>query len=459
MRTTLLLLAAVWLAPGLKAQEPTDTTGGRKKVTIVRTWTDDQGRVHKETIIKEGNPDPNDEGWFASDRSEAPEDAVLSREVEISVMEDSGTSGSPRRAPWESLSEDIRRGIPDVERYLRDAGVELQEISRDLDRSLSGPAFLGVVTEPHPQGAHITEVVDDSPAARAGLQPGDILTHLGDQAVRNQQDLVRALRRYKAGDMAGIQWLRDGEALSAETVLDQRGGGGMRRSSPPAREERILLYQAPRVRADRSAWLGVRMEDHRDGIRVSQVMRNSPARAVGLAPGDILYRIDRRSLGNPDELITYLRDKKEGDRVVLYLRREGKKLEVPVILGDRTGCCLPSDCPPGCCENEGMSSEEIRIQDTGSPIPAGPGDLALPDLRIYPNPTGGLVRIAFRTPSEEGFTLRVLDPQGVAVQIRELQGINRFDEELDLRDYPSGNYTLIIEQDGRFLSRTIIRTR
>lgn len=188
-------------------------------------------------------------------------------------------------------------------------------------------------------------------------------------------------------------------------------------------------------------------------------MRNSPARAVGLIPGDILYRIDRRSLSAPADLTLYLREKKEGDRVILHLRREGRKLEVPVTLGDRTGCCMPADCPPGCCEEGDIVSEEIRIEEPGLAPPAAPGDLELPDLRIYPNPTGGLVRVAFRTPSEEGFTLRLLDPQGKELEVRELRGIDRFDEELDLRNYPPGNYTLFVEQGGRYLSRTIIRNR
>lgn len=90
---------------------------------------------------------------------------------------------------------------------------------------------------------------------------------------------------------------------------------------------------------------------------------------------------------------------------------------------------------------------------------SGRGTLNLPDLRIFPNPTGGQVRVAFRTPTEEGFTVRILDPQGQALLVREIQGSDRFDEPFDLQAYPSGNYTLVIEQNGQFLTRTIIRNR
>jgi len=471
MRTIVLLLSGLLLSGLVAAQETSPEGPSRKKVTITRTWTDEEGREQKVTIIKEGVADEELDTWFEAEEAGIPAGAASSREVEIRVYggrpgEDPGT-----QAPWETISEDIRRGMPDVERYLRDAGVELQDLGAGLNRAMSGPAFLGVVTEPGAEGALITEVVAGSAAEQAGLQPGDQLTRIDGHPVRRQQDLSRVMGRLRPGDQVPFQYRRDQEERTAEITLGQRRPLRMeQRAVPGDRNDRVMLYrERPAKTPDDRAWLGILMEQDRDGVRISEVMRNTAARAVGLQPGDLIYRIDRRNVTTPEDVSTVLKDRKEGERVTLHIRREGRKIEVPVVLGSRDGCCLPSDCPPGCClpshcppgccEDMGQSGKSTPGESGEVVIGDDREILNLPDLRIYPNPTGGMVRVAFRTPSEEGFNVRILDPQGKTVMVQELRSVDRFDEEIDLQAYPSGNYTLFIEQDGRFLTRTIIRNR
>jgi hypothetical protein len=461
MRTTVLLLSGLLLSGLAAAQETPLEALSRKKVTITRTWTDEGGREQRVTIIKEGAAAEELDAWFEAEEAEIPAGASSSREVEIRVFEDRVGEDPGPQAPWETLSVDIRRGMPDVERYLRDAGVELQELGVSLNRAMSGPAFLGVVTEPGADGALITEVVEGSAAEQAGLQPGDLLTRIDGHAVRRQQDLSRVLGRLRPGDQVSVHYRRDQEERTAEVTLGQRRPARTaQRALPGEMNDRVLLFrERPAKAPDDRAWLGIRMAEHRDGVRISEVMRNTAARAVGLQPGDLLYRIDRKSVASPEDVSIALKDRKEGERVTLHIRRDGRKMEVPVVLGSRDGCCLPADCPPGCCEEMGESARPTP-GDSGKTIIGDDSEtLHLPDLRIYPNPTGGVVRVAFRMPSEEGFAVRILDPQGKTVMVQELRGVDRFDEEIDLQAYPSGNYTLFIQQDGRFLTRTIIRNR
>jgi serine protease Do len=64
---------------------------------------------------------------------------------------------------------------------------------------------------PNVKGAVITEVRPDSPAASAGLQPGDVITGVGNQRVTSPDDAVKAIRGQK-GSVA-LRILRDGHNL------------------------------------------------------------------------------------------------------------------------------------------------------------------------------------------------------------------------------------------------------
>ncbi|HEY8279350.1 MAG TPA: M28 family peptidase [Bdellovibrionota bacterium] len=73
-------------------------------------------------------------------------------------------------------------------------------------------------------GVLLQGVRPDSPAAKAGLQTGDILTGLGEINVRNLQDLVFALRYYRPNEEVLVRWQRQGKEMSAEAVLQERSG-------------------------------------------------------------------------------------------------------------------------------------------------------------------------------------------------------------------------------------------
>ena len=75
------------------------------------------------------------------------------------------------------------------------------------------------------EGALITSVQEDSPAATAGLQVGDVVTAVNGEAVNAEQTLRDRLFAYEAGDTITLDVLRDGETLSLEATLEQGGPG------------------------------------------------------------------------------------------------------------------------------------------------------------------------------------------------------------------------------------------
>lgn len=72
-----------------------------------------------------------------------------------------------------------------------------------------------------PMGAYVSYVEDGSCAAAAGLQPGDIITVLGDFQVSGYNDFQQVVRRYSAGDAVRLSVYRAGETLTLSLVFDE----------------------------------------------------------------------------------------------------------------------------------------------------------------------------------------------------------------------------------------------
>lgn len=157
------------------------------------------------------------------------------RRLELSV-----TPGPSGPGLDESFAELLRRGLDD---NLRGTGPtpldpqvpRLPQIPRDRRPSgdwLSGAGRLGVVAqEMTPQlaeyfgakeGVLVSSVTEDSPAARAGLKAGDVVTAVGGVAVKTPADLGRAIRAIPVGQDVAITVVRNRQTLTVKITLADR---------------------------------------------------------------------------------------------------------------------------------------------------------------------------------------------------------------------------------------------
>jgi len=82
--------------------------------------------------------------------------------------------------------------------------------------------YLGVTLASSEDGPEVTSVLDDSPAAKAGLKPGDIIYSLAGRRVRNPEELLEVLRDYPPGETVRLVILRDQEFLEKRVTLGKR---------------------------------------------------------------------------------------------------------------------------------------------------------------------------------------------------------------------------------------------
>jgi len=116
-----------------------------------------------------------------------------------------------------------------MERVARIAGGVVDELARSsapipfqkADRGGFRPprAVLGIAVGAVEGGVAITGVVDNSPAAKAGLKPGDVIVGIGERKVTDLRGLRRAMRRLNIGDKLKVKVLRDGQPLEVEVTL------------------------------------------------------------------------------------------------------------------------------------------------------------------------------------------------------------------------------------------------
>ncbi len=92
-------------------------------------------------------------------------------------------------------------------------GVELVNLNEPLR------AHFGV---PEGSGVLVSNVVDGSPAARAGVQVGDIITRFDGEDVTSSRKLTTMVRKAEAGDPADLEVWRDGKVETVSTTLDER---------------------------------------------------------------------------------------------------------------------------------------------------------------------------------------------------------------------------------------------
>jgi hypothetical protein len=232
--------------------------------------------------------------------------------------------------------------VPDAER------VQLQDEGRwspDLIWRWPAPARAGVLLDKDEQ-ERVVGVLPDSPAAAAGLEPGDRLLTLGDQRVVAQGDVSWVLEqtpweggalplRLARGDVEVTTELRLAPGWRRGTPRDfawrpskwqlrPRPGFGGR---PLSAEEKRELDLPPDGFAFRVGYLVTWGEDPRYG---------RAAKRAGIRKGDVVVRVGEADLDGPAHFHAWWRlTRTPGDRVQIDLLRSGKRRTVELeVLSD-----------------------------------------------------------------------------------------------------------------------------
>ncbi len=180
---------------------------------------------------------------------------------------------------------------------------------------------------PDNRGALVNDVVSSSPAAKAGIGPGDVIRSVNGQAINDSSDLPPVIGAMAPGTKVTLGILRDGKPRDVSVTLSElEEGEGVARATPSAPDapaapagRNALGIQTQSLDADARKQLGL---ESSDGVLVSRV-ESAAAREAGLAPGMVILQVGRNKVNSPAALDRELAGVKPGDTVMLLVRSRG----------------------------------------------------------------------------------------------------------------------------------------
>ncbi|WP_027966583.1 DegQ family serine endoprotease [Halomonas halocynthiae] len=202
-------------------------------------------------------------------------------------------------------------------------GVMIQPVSRDLAESFGME---------EPEGALVSDMDPEGPAARDGLKAGDIILEANGKRIDSSETLPRLIGAIDPDEDVELLVLRDGENEHLTITLGNwpgidasAGNHGSADDSTPARlgiqvqalDERVLKQ----LKID-------------SGVRVTDVARDGAAARAGIRRGDVLVNIAMQPIEDPEQLVELINELPEGQSVPVRLYREGRSYYVPLRLDD-----------------------------------------------------------------------------------------------------------------------------
>jgi serine protease Do len=135
----------------------------------------------------------------------------------------------------------------------------------------------------------VQEVETGSPAAAAGLQPGDQIRTVGHMAVSRPLDLERALWDSQSGDAVSVEVERNGQSLTLGLALAARLIGPIAKGDGPSTDvAKAWELLGVELTEEPKSTFQKRNTRYRGGMRVVDVRPDGPAAQQGIEPGDIL---------------------------------------------------------------------------------------------------------------------------------------------------------------------------
>jgi Do/DeqQ family serine protease len=162
------------------------------------------------------------------------------------------------------------------------------------------------------QGVLVRGVESGSPAAKAGLQRGDVLLELNNRPLRSAEEYLQREREFNNGDTLRLRVLR---------------GKG-------EEEVAVIASRFPQDKADDLAWqmLGVSVVEGEDGLAVKKVRPGSPAARVGVEQGDMLLGLSGAQTKTLAEFRRKMIDARLNQSILLSIGRGRQLYHVTIPL-------------------------------------------------------------------------------------------------------------------------------
>jgi serine protease Do len=236
------------------------------------------------------------------------------------------------RDPAGSMEHLLRRmGVPGEQQAW--LGVDIADVTQAKVKELKLPGDYGAV---------VTEVAENSPAAKAGLKDNDVILEFGGMKVWSAAQLRQLVAETPAGRNVSLGVSRNGQRITLQVTMERPKNYSFTVNIPRINMPRGFFQFAPLGMRGR---LGIEGQDltpqlasyfgvkQGKGVLVAQVEEGSPAAKAGLKAGDCIVRVDTAEVGSIPDLRRALAQQAGGDHsVTLAIVRNGHEQSLRVEL-------------------------------------------------------------------------------------------------------------------------------
>ena len=201
-------------------------------------------------------------------------------------------------------------------------GVVSQELTEELTTQFNAE-----------RGVLVAEVTSDSPAEKAGLKPGDVITKVDGTEIRDPRHLALTVSQMAPDKQVTIDYVRDGkpQTATAKLALRSKAIDGVIDQSPSQGGEDVGVLNGvgvgditPEIRRQLNIPSNIR------GALITSVEPDSPSYRDGLREGDVILDLDKREVTNADEAVK-LSEEIEGPKVLVRIWRQGRGTTFVVV--------------------------------------------------------------------------------------------------------------------------------
>jgi serine protease Do/serine protease DegQ len=181
-------------------------------------------------------------------------------------------------------------------------GVNIQTLAPEIAQSMGLPETT--------QGALVSQVVDGSPAEKAGVKAGDVITAVNGRAVKDAGSLRNSIGLLSIGEKVDLALLRDGKPRRVTATVSERDAAAEAKAA-----------------GAHSGLEGADITDSSNGVLIRAVADGSPAAQRGLRANDVILAVGRVHVANVAEFRKATADQ---EAFVLQIRRGNAMLVIPI---------------------------------------------------------------------------------------------------------------------------------
>jgi len=194
-------------------------------------------------------------------------------------------------------------------------GVAIQDVNQSLAETF------GLKT---PNGALVSSVVKDGPAAKAGIEPGDVILKFEGTDISRSSDLPPMVAHVKPGSKVNLAIWRDGKAKEVTaTIGEMTDRTTVASAKDEATKGKLGVAVRPLSAEEKKS------ADIANGVVVEDV--GGAAARAGVRQGDVIVAVNNVPVKSPEQLRELIG--KAGKTVALLVQREDARIFIPVTIG------------------------------------------------------------------------------------------------------------------------------